>query len=217
MILQPKDLVLVDSREIYAFDFPEGLNQLSVQMPIDWLQRWLPEPSLVLGILVSPHSPWSGVLCAFKAAFTPEFAADPDVPATLRQDHLGLLINVAFAPHAATARVALTAKARRDTHARCVSLMRECLSKSGLAGHDVALAGAVSLRSSHRAFTAEVQTFAGTPRELCLLEARRLLSNRRFNRLTIAEVGQRCGYIDGSHFARQFRQVLEMSPSAFRG
>ena len=216
VIVQPGDSVLVDSREPYAFDFPERLHQLSVQMPFGWLQRWSLEPCSVLGIPVSAHSPWGGALGAFKAAFTPEFAADPGVPAALLQAHLGLLMNSVFAPHAVTAPVALTAKARRDAYADCLCMMRERMSESGLAGHDVALAGAVSLRSLHRAFAAKVRTFAGTLRELRLLEAQRLLTDRQFNRLTIAEVGQRCSYIDGSHFARQFRQVLEMSPSAFR-
>ena len=147
--------MLVDSREPYAFDFPERLHQLSVQMPFDWLQRWLPEPSSVLGIPVLAHSPWGSALGAIKAAFPPEFAADPGVPAALLRDNLGLLVNLVFAPHAVTAPAALTAKARRDANADCLRLMRERLSESGLAGDDVALAGAVSLRSLHRAFAAK--------------------------------------------------------------
>lgn len=39
--LRPGDTVLVDSREPYEFHFPAGLHNLSVQMPIDWVNRWL--------------------------------------------------------------------------------------------------------------------------------------------------------------------------------
>jgi AraC family transcriptional regulator, positive regulator of tynA and feaB len=216
VIVQPGDSVLVDSREPYAFGFPGGLHQLSVQLPFDWLQRWLPEPELVLGCPVSASSPWGAALSAFKVALTPEFAADPGVPVALLQDHLGLLMNLAFAPLAERRSVAVTPKAQRDAYVRCVSLMRERLSVRDLVAQDVALAGAVSLRSLHRAFAAEGRTFAGVLREMRLSEAQRLLSDRQFHRLPVAEVAHRCGYADGSHFARQFRQSLGTSPGAFR-
>lgn len=216
VIIQPGDSVLVDSREPYAFDFPDGLHQLSVQLPFDWLQRWLPEPHSLLACPVSVGSPWGAALGAFKAALTPGFAANPGAPSMLLQDHLGLLMSLAFKPSATECVNAGASNVQRQAYIRCLSLMRERLSDANLVSQDIALAGAVSLRSLHRAFAANGRTFAGVLRELRLSEAQRLLSERRFNLLTVAEVGRRCGFVDGSHFARRFRQTLGTSPSAFR-
>ncbi len=216
VIVQPGDSVLVDSREPYAFGFPGGLHQLSVQLPFDWLERWLPEPASVLGLPVSASSPWGAALSAFKTALTPEFAADPGLPTALLQDHLGLLMNLAFAPSAGRRYGAATPKAQRDAYVRCVSLMRERLSDRELVAQNVALACAVSLRSLHRAFAAKGRTFAGVLREMRLSEAQRLLCDRQFYRLSVAEVAHRCGYADGSPFARQFREATGTTPGAFR-
>ena len=216
VIVQPGESVLIDSREPYAFDFPSGLHQLSVQLPFDWLQRWLPDPALVLARPVPASSPWGAALGAFKVALTPEFAAGPGVPEAMLQDHLGLLMNLAFAPFSEDQAFGETSNARRDVLARCVSLMRERLSDANLVSQDVALACAVSLRSLNRAFAAKGRTFSGVLRELRLSEAQRLLSDPHFRGLTVAEVAHRCGYSDGSHFARQFRRALGCSPGAFR-
>ena len=189
--VQPGESVLVDSREPYAFGFPGGLHQLSVQLPFDWLQRWLLQPNSVLGCPVSADSPWGAALSAFKAALTPEFAADPGVPAALLQDHLGLLMNLALAPVGEKHAVEASAKAHRDAYVRCAARMRKRLSDPELVAQDVALAAAVSLRTLHRAFAAEGRTFAGVLRELRLSGAQRLLSDRQFQRLNLVEVARR--------------------------
>lgn len=72
------------------------------------------------------------------------------------------------------------------------------------------------MRSLHRAFATEGRTFAGVSHELRLSQAERMLGDRRFARLSVAENELRCGYAEPSHFARRFRQSRRLSPSAFR-
>ena len=124
-------------------------------------------------------------------------------------------MNLALAPVGEKHAVEASAKAHRDAYVRCAARMHERLSDPELVAQDVALAAAVSLRTLHRAFAAEGRTFAGVLRELRLSGAQRLLSDRQFHRLNLVEVARRCGYADGSHFARQFRQALGTTPAHF--
>jgi AraC family transcriptional regulator, positive regulator of tynA and feaB len=208
--VRPGDTVLVDSSEPYDFHFPGGLHNLSLQLPVDWLNRWLPDPAAMLGRAIDGSQGWGAALRAFKEALTPEFAADPGLPPALLQDHLGALLSLACGavPEAPTG--------RRGPYTRCVAVMRERLAEAGLSAGHVAQDCALSLRSLHRAFAGEQRTFAGVLHGLRLAEAERMLADRRFARVSVAEIGLRCGYAEPSHFARRFRQGRGLSPGAFR-
>ena len=46
--------------------------------------------------------------------------------------------------------------------------------------------------------------------------AHRLLSDRRYDQLSIGEVTARCGFVEPSHFARRFRKAFQLGPTEFR-
>jgi AraC family transcriptional regulator, positive regulator of tynA and feaB len=209
-VVQPGDSVLVDSREPYQFRLPLGLHHLSVQLPIDWVDRWLPDARAALGQPIGGRSGWGDALRAFKLALTPEFAAHPGLPPALIEDQLGALMSLACAAQP------LEQRSLRSPYQRCVTMMREHLSDSSLVARTVATHCALSLRSLHRAFASQGRTFAGVLREIRLAEAHRMLADGRFARHGVADIAQRCGYADASHFSSQFRRALGVSPGAFR-
>jgi len=49
-----------------------------------------------------------------------------------------------------------------------------------------------------------------------LHRAQRLLCDRRFDGLGIAEIAWNCGFSEPSHFTRRFRERFGSAPSAFR-
>lgn len=208
--LRPGATVLVDSREPYEFRFPGGLHNLSLQMPIDWVSRWLPDPAAMLGRAIDGDRGWGAALRAFKEALTPEVAASPGLPPAFLEDQLGALMSLAFGAEPEAPR------RLRKPYLRCVGVMSERLGEAGLLAEHIARDAALSLRSLHRAFAVEGRTFAGVLHELRMAQAQRMLGDRRFTRLSVAEIGQRCGYAEPSHFARRFRQLRKLSPSAFR-
>ena len=71
----PGESVLVDSRIPYNFDFSAGLDDLSIELPIelpiDWLERWVPDPARVLGRPLSAHAGWGLALRGLKEALEP--------------------------------------------------------------------------------------------------------------------------------------------------
>jgi AraC family transcriptional regulator, positive regulator of tynA and feaB len=209
-VLQPGDSVLIDSRQPYEFIFPSDIHHLSIQLPIDWVHRWLARPADVIGRPIDGAHGWGAALLAYKKALTPEFAVDPGFAPGVLTDQLGTLM--ALACEGAPA----PQPALSGAYRRCLSVMRERVSDPNLVAQDVAVQSALSLRSLHRAFAAQGRSFASVLRDLRLSEAKRMLASRRFDNVTLVEISQRCGFSDSSHFARQFRQAVGLRPSEFR-
>jgi AraC-like DNA-binding protein len=47
-------------------------------------------------------------------------------------------------------------------------------------------------------------------------EAQRLLAQPRLMRVTVGEIGRRCGFADPSHFVREFRAATGSTPALWR-
>ncbi len=209
-VVQPGESVLVDSRRPYDFYFPRGLDDLSVQLPIDWVERWIPEPEKLVGLPIQGSSGWGFALRGLREALVPEAVLKLPVPAHAIEDQLGVLLGLASCQWGG-----------QPTHAhallaRCESCMRERLADPDLAAMDVAKAAGTSLRTLHRAFASEKRTFAGSLLAMRLEEGGRMLADARFKRVTICEIARRCGFMDPSHFARQFRRLRGVGPRESR-
>ena len=209
-LVQPGESVLVDSRRPYDFHFPHGLDDLSVALPIDWVERWIPEPKKLLGLPIQGISGWGLALRGLREALVPEALVQLPLPVHAIEEQLGVLLGLASCQ---------LGDEPTHTHtllARCESSMRERLADPDLAALDVAKAAGTSLRTMHRTFASEKRTFAGSLLAMRLEEGGRMLSDTRFKRVTVGEIARRCGFMDPSHFARQFRRLRGVGPSEFR-
>jgi AraC family transcriptional regulator, positive regulator of tynA and feaB len=210
-LLAAGDFTLVDSRRPYHFDFPEGPSTVSLELPLEWVARWLAEPEAHVARAFRATEPgWGAALAAFARPWDPAMACAPPMPASLLTDQLGSLL--ALACGEATEH----SVARPELAERVAAQLRERLSEPGLTASDVAVSLGVSVRSLHRAMAANGQTFAHQLVAHRMEEASRMLRNPALHRLTTAEIGRRVGLLDPSHFVRLFRQHLGETPVAFR-
>lgn len=212
--VQAGESVLIDSRIPYSFSFPMGLDDLSIELPVAWVERWLPEAARVIGRPLPATSGWGLALRGVKEALVPSEIPRLPLPDELIEDQLGVLLSLASAPPGA-----MDARLLRPDpalHERCLQALRERMAVPGLVAADVAQACGVSLRTLHRAFAAQGHTFAGVLMHTRVEAAARLLQDRRYAHLTIAGIARRCGFIDPSHFARQFRRLRGVEPRRFR-
>lgn len=209
--LLPNDLALIDSRRPYELRFPHGVDTLSLQLPIDWVERWLPAPQEQLAQRIDGQSAWGLALSAFVRQLQPHAAAGQALPAALLADQVGALLALATAaepPPPALARDALARRIDEQIRQRC--------SEPGLTAAEVAQRLAVSPRTLHRSLAARGQTFAARLMSHRMELASRMLACARFDRLTVAEIGRRAGLLDASHFARVCRRLLGASPAELR-
>jgi AraC family transcriptional regulator, positive regulator of tynA and feaB len=208
--VQPGESVLVDSRVPYEFTFGAGLDDLSVEMPIEWLEFWVRDPAKLVGTPIQASAGWGLALRGTKEALVPGVLAGLPLPDELVEDQLGALLALACGSER------LPGGVSGDLFERAVEAIRAGLSVPGLVASDIAVECGVSLRSLHRAFAGHRRSFAGMLMQLRIDEATRMLVDRRFGHLTLAEIGRRCGFLDGSHFARQFRRLRQIGPRDFR-
>ena len=206
----PGESVLVDTRIPYDFDFSAGLDDLSIELPIDWLERWVPDPARVLGRPLSAHAGWGLALRGLKEALEPQAIPQIASQAALIEEQLGLLIALS------SESLLPLAPAGHALHRRCVDAIRARFHEHNLSASEVATACGISLRTLHRAFASQGTSFASALMRERTAPAARMLAERRFRHLTVAEIGRRCGFADSSHFARQFRRWHGQGPGEFR-
>lgn len=116
-VVQPGESVLVDSRRPYEFQFPYGLDDLSMALPIDWLERWIPDP--LLGLAIQAQSGWGLALRGMREALVP--AAVPGLPVLPRavEEQFGFLLGMA------SGRLSEAPVRSNAIVARCEAHMRE--------------------------------------------------------------------------------------------
>ena len=60
--MQPYDLVLLDSRRCYEFNFPVTSNTLSLELPIPWVESWIADSERRIGQRIDGRSGWGAAL-----------------------------------------------------------------------------------------------------------------------------------------------------------
>lgn len=211
-MLQPGDSVLIDSREPYEFDFGQGLDDLSIELPIDWVEQWLPVPSRLIGRPLRGDAGFGLALRGVKEALAPRRLVDrPSSQDDLIEGQLGGLLTLLDDANGCS-----QSRPMRLAFERTLQVMRARFMQPGLTAAQVAADAGLSLRTLHRAMAAQDQAYLSTLMALRVAAATALLVDPRFHRLEVSEIGRRCGFSDASHFTRQFARQRGMTPQAFR-
>ena len=212
--LQPSDLVLLDSRRCYEFNFPVTANTLSLELPISWVESWITDPDRRIGQRIDGRTGWGAALSAFARQMRPQLAIEQPLPARVLTDQLGGLLALAFGSEIpATPSEQRDAAKLLDQIGRAIRLR---YAEPGLTAVAVAEQLRVSERTLHRCLNNAGLTFSGLLNDCRMAVARRMLSEPRFNRISVGGIGLRVGLSDPSHFIRQCRRYLGMTPGAFR-
>jgi AraC-like DNA-binding protein len=99
---------------------------------------------------------------------------------------------------------------------RVTATIRERCHEPDLDPAAVAAALGLSRRYVHMLFASAGTTFSQELYACRLHRAQRLLCDRRFEGLGIAEIAWNCGFSEPSHFTRRFRERFGSPPSAYR-
>lgn len=209
--LLPGDLLLVDARHSYEFHLTESCDTLSLELPVDWVERWLPDPHGQVARRIDGRQGFGAALSAFASQLHPDVTQAPPLPAELLTDQLGALL--ALATGGMQQAVEHPSVVLRQ---RILAALRERHAEPGLCAAQVATGLGIGERTLHRALAAEGLTFASLLAECRIASARRMLDDARFDRLTVAEIGRRVGLTDASHFVRVMRRHTGRTPGEWR-
>jgi AraC family transcriptional regulator, positive regulator of tynA and feaB len=209
-LLRPGDFVLVDTRRPYHFDFANGVNGVSLGLPLAWVTQWLVLPEAHVAQTFRLGEPGFGAaLAGFAGAWNLSLAAQPPMPPQLLVDQLGALLALACSPVGAP-------RSSVSLAARIENAIRARLAEPGLIAADVAADLNVSVRSLHRAMQGSQQTFAQVLLRERMHLAAQMLKSPHLSRLNVGEIGRRVGIVDASHFSRLCSKMLGHSPRHLR-
>ncbi|WP_044531255.1 helix-turn-helix domain-containing protein [Herbaspirillum sp. B65] len=208
--LLPGDLVLIDSRRCYELHFPERVDTLSLQIPISWLDAWLPNTRALLGQRIDGSSGWGAVLGAYLRQVA---TAAPILPAAQHRDHLGGLIAATFSQGRLEASQADADDALVN---RIDALVAAHFAEPGLGAAEVAARLGISVRTLYRVLARQGMSFSALLNQHRIAAARRMLASPGCRLLSIAEIGRRAGWLDASHFSRAWQACTGQRPSQTR-
>lgn len=205
------DCLLIDCLAGFEFDFPQGVEALVLEMPRDWLRGWLPAPEDAAARLIDGHSGWGATLASALSNVTPTTVGASGLPATVVAEQIVSLLALAapqLDPSSTTHKRALLRRVTETLRERC--------HEPDLDPAAVAAALGLSRRYVHLLFASAGTTFSQELYACRLQRAQRLLCDRRFDGLAIAEIAWNCGFSEPSHFTRRFRERFGSPPSAYR-
>ena len=208
----PGDLTLVDSRRRYEFHFPVTANTVSLELPTPWVESWIREPDKHIGKRIDGHAGWGRALSGFARQLSPEITIERPLPPQILVDQLGALLALSLGEESGSDSECHHDKLRERIH----DVVRQRYSEPGLTAAIVAAHLHISERTLHRCLNRAGMTFGGILNQCRMATAHRMLTDARFDRLSIGGVGLRIGLSDPSHFIRQCRKHLGMTPGELR-
>jgi AraC family transcriptional activator of tynA and feaB len=205
------DCLLIDCLAGFEFDFPEGVEALVLEIRRDWLKGWLPAPEDASARLIDGRSGWGGTLASALNNITPATVGATGLPPMVVAEQIVSLLGLAVAHEDPTPTTHKRALLRRVTET-----IRERCHEPDLNPATVAAALGLSRRYVHLLFASTGTTFSQELYECRLHRAQRLLCDKRFDGLGIAEIAWNCGFSEPSHFTHRFRERFGSPPSTYR-
>ncbi len=209
--LRPGDAVLVDSASLYELHFPESVEVMSIQLPRAWVGQWLARVDDPAPRVAYRDQGWGRALSGLCMQFAHDPLLAAGYPAHLLCDQLGAMLAAAIEPAQP-----VSSSSHRDLFDRARRLQQDQLDQPGLTSQRAADQLGVSVRTLHRAFAAESTSFALSLRQIRLERAAALLKQDRLANVSVSELGRRCGFVDASHFVREFQRHFLTTPARWR-
>ncbi len=203
--------VLVDCVADFDFNFPEGIEALVLEIRRDWLRGWLPAPEESAARVIDCRTGWGATLASALVNITPASIGSLGLPDTDIAEQIAVLLALTTPPSLPSLPTHKRALLRRLSET-----LRERCHEPELDPATVAAALGFSRRYVHLLFAAAKTTFTEELYRWRLERARRLLRDRRFDGLGIAEIAWNSGFSEPSHFTRRFRQRFGVPPKAYR-
>ncbi|NTZ83611.1 helix-turn-helix domain-containing protein [Burkholderia metallica] len=223
--LGPGSATLLDFRRLLEMSSgSEDWHRIYVGLPERLVESFIPRADDLVSIEVEAARGWGKILSSYLSNISPSAMSTlgrSQAMRTLLGEHItSLLGNALLEIGSGTPQ-----NQYGPQHARRVELLaairkrlRDDLSNDVLSAASVADEFGISSRTLHRLFAEDGtgSTFLGDLNAMRVELARRMLSDPRFDNLTVAEIGRRCGFNEVNTFIRVFRQRTATSPQQFR-
>lgn len=204
------ECVLLDGREPYELSFGEGSEILWFDLPIDWVESYLPDPQVAVAVSLGSRRPWAGMLRDVMDTIHADADADASQPLLIARS---LCTALALTVDAIEIRSTVHS---RKTFKSLQRTLAELASTCNLTVAQIAQAHGISLRYLHAICSANGTSCVRELIRVRLERAQRLLLDPSGRSQSIDDIAWQCGFSDAGHFRRRFRALFGVSPSAMR-
>ena len=202
--------VLIDNMHPYEMEMDRTHEAITLLMPRQWLEKWLPDPARCAGQSISASDSWGLPLGCFLSAAASNID-DAALPRSMIADQIGPLIALAVGRQPVVG-----SKHKAQIVKRLHRIVSEQYGNTDLCATGVARELGISKRYLHALLADSGTTFISVLNGIRLERASAMIADRRFIGLHISEISWRCGYLDPSYFARLFRRQFGKGPREWR-
>jgi AraC-like DNA-binding protein len=192
--LQPGDAVLTDSRYPHSLELATDYDIVHLKLLPTWLERWVPDPHVLVGRVLAKDEQWTRALTAHLACLSPHTLAHSPVSTDVVIDQVGALL-------ALTASEAGGAPPRRPDAMLCARI-QDCIvqrcAEPGLKASDVAESLAIPDSLLHGVLSVFHASFDDVLLATRVRIGCRMLESPLFGRVALVDVAKRAGFANTS-------------------
>jgi AraC-like DNA-binding protein len=211
LTVEPGSSLLIDCLSSFEFHCPQGSEVLVLEIERDWIRSWLPAPEDAAGQIINGSVGWGATLSSALGNLNPHSMAALELPHSVIAEQIAVLLSLAVAPSGRSLTTHKRALLRRVSEA-----LRERCHEASLDPASLASSLGLSRRYIHMLFASAGTTFTQELYKYRLQRAQRLLCDKRYDGVSIAEVAWNCGFSEPSHFTRRFREQFGTPPTGYR-
>lgn len=210
--VEPGQFVLLDNTRFYQMEMDAPHEAVDLMMPQSWLERYLPDPQVVLARPISVREGWGAPLGALLETML-NGLDDAPLPRSLIAEQLGSLLTLAtgFTDQPGNSRH------RGQLARQILRKIENDYSDPDLTSESVAANCGISKRYLQTLLASSGTSFVQELNATRLDRAGDMLTNPGAAGLSIAEIAYRAGFLDPAYFARLFRKRFGISPREWRG
>ena len=209
--LEPGQFVLLDNTRFYQMEMETEHEVADLMMPQGWLEKYLPDPAVLLGRPLPAHEGWGAPLGALLDAMLTGLDEAP-LPRPLIAEQVGHLLGLATGFPDAPGGTRHRGQLARQILRRIESDYAD----AELSPESVAAALSISKRYLQTLLAGSGTSFVQELNATRLDRASDLLADPRAAGLPVAEIAFRCGFLDAGYFARLFRKRFGITPREWR-
>ncbi|MGZ9709309.1 AraC family transcriptional regulator [Glaciimonas sp. GNP009] len=215
----PGEFLLIDTKQELVFEMAD-VNFSYVSIPDDLMRAWIPNPEDCVAKVLSGDRGWAAVLLNYFS--TLELAVIAEMTKT---QHMQMLEHILSLYSFALKEVGIipqmdpfiAAYKQTKLYGVMYDWMTEHYMDSELSAGYMASKFRISIREVHRQFSlsSNGSTFLGTLHAMRMRAAIRMLKDKNFAKLSMAEIGGRSGFNKSAYFGKVFRKNMGCSPGTY--
>lgn len=209
--VRPGEFVLLDNTRFYQMEMDTTHEAVDLMMPLGWLDRYLPDPAVLLGRPLSARNGWGAPLGSLLDTMV-EGIDDTPLPRPMIAEQVGTLLTLATGFH----EPASESRHRGQMARRILRRIETDYADPHLTSDELAAELGISRRYLQTLLAASGTSFVQELTATRLDRASDMLTDPRATSLSIGEIAFRCGFLDPGYFARAFRKRFGVTPSQWR-